>query len=551
MAWGSNNYGEGTVPTGLNGVVAIAAGYCQSLALKADGTVVAWGFSYCGQSTVLANLGGVVAIAAGEEHSLALKADGTVVAWGDNTYAQCAVPPNLNGVVAIAGGQDHSLALKADGTVVAWGCNDYGDCSVPANLGGVVAIAAGGDISMALVGQPQALVVAPDAATVFASVQVGGRTEQPFTVSNPGGRRLLGAASVGQPFTVVAGGSYNLAPGQSQTVTVGYSPTAPGSDSSYVTFTGGASAVTRQVIGSAFNDPTPLTGSIAGSVTSSGQPINGAAITVIGPGANLFNGGSSPGTISGVIDGQAGSYLVSGLAPNAAYEVIATPPAGQLKQFYMADVDNVAVTAGQTTTVNIELSAIPSASQPPTLAPQETPVVLVRGTGPDNAWRDNDPSSEWGYWSALRSGLQAGGFDNIWDCNQPDNDASHVPSFPVYDGQGHVINGENSINYNARRLEYYVQQKALQFKRQNQCFPPSINIVAHSMGGLIVREAMTLSGSGVFSLYDSADQQLSTVGVNKVVMLGTPNAGSVLADEAGLYPAPSPGFNLVGPPRRT
>ncbi|MFN5367720.1 MAG: RCC1-like domain-containing protein [Roseiflexaceae bacterium] len=34
----------------------------------------------------------VVAIVAGGQHTLALRADGTVVAWGKNTSLQCAVP---------------------------------------------------------------------------------------------------------------------------------------------------------------------------------------------------------------------------------------------------------------------------------------------------------------------------------------------------------------------------------------------------------------------------------------------------------------------------
>jgi hypothetical protein len=51
-------------------VTAIAAGTNHSLALKSDGTVVAWGDNDSGQATVPAGLSGVVAIAAGYEHSL-------------------------------------------------------------------------------------------------------------------------------------------------------------------------------------------------------------------------------------------------------------------------------------------------------------------------------------------------------------------------------------------------------------------------------------------------------------------------------------------------
>ena len=70
----------------------------------------------------------MVAIAAGWGHSLALKSDGTVWAWGSNgagelgngTYTNSNVPVSvsgLSGVVALAAGLNHSLALKSDGTV--------------------------------------------------------------------------------------------------------------------------------------------------------------------------------------------------------------------------------------------------------------------------------------------------------------------------------------------------------------------------------------------------------------------------------------------------
>jgi alpha-tubulin suppressor-like RCC1 family protein len=150
IAWGSNNFGQATVPANLSGVTAVAAGAYHGLALKRDGTVVAWGFNNNGQTNVPANLSGVTAIAAGGYHNLALKSDGTIVAWGRNDYGQANVPANLSGVTAIAAGLFHSLALKSDGTVVAWGHNTFGQTNVPANLSGVMAIAAGSDHSLAL-----------------------------------------------------------------------------------------------------------------------------------------------------------------------------------------------------------------------------------------------------------------------------------------------------------------------------------------------------------------------------------------------------------------
>ncbi|MET9225498.1 PKD domain-containing protein [Lentzea sp. NPDC003310] len=94
---------------------------------------------------------GVVAIDAGLSHSVALKADGRVIAWGDNTFDQLKVPSQaLSGVIAISAGGDHSLALKDDGSVVAWGSNDVGETTVPAEAHDLIAVSAGPGYSVAL-----------------------------------------------------------------------------------------------------------------------------------------------------------------------------------------------------------------------------------------------------------------------------------------------------------------------------------------------------------------------------------------------------------------
>ena len=139
-------------------VAAIAAGYSHSLALTAEGGVVAWGSNLSGQTEVPAGLTNVGAIAAGEYHSLALTADGGVVAWGKYydgwNVVPMTVPGGLSNVVAIAAGKSHSLALTAEGKVVGWG-SYYGGSgmlpmTVPEGLSNVVSIAAGGGHSLAL-----------------------------------------------------------------------------------------------------------------------------------------------------------------------------------------------------------------------------------------------------------------------------------------------------------------------------------------------------------------------------------------------------------------
>jgi hypothetical protein len=81
VAWGGSDDGDCAVPPGLSEVAGIAVGLSHMLALKSDGTVLGWGagqpnnpsdpFGF-GQSTVPAGLNGVVAVAAGTWNSVAL-----------------------------------------------------------------------------------------------------------------------------------------------------------------------------------------------------------------------------------------------------------------------------------------------------------------------------------------------------------------------------------------------------------------------------------------------------------------------------------------------
>jgi hypothetical protein len=170
---------------GLSGIVAIAAGAADSLALSGGGTVTAWGANSHGQlgdkktassdvPVAVSGLTGVVAIAAGGEHNLALLSNGTVMAWGSNASGQLGdgtttdrhapvAVSGLSGVVAISAGGEHSLALLSDGTVEAWGANNEGQLGdgstepsdVPVavtGLSGVSAVSAGGATSLALLG---------------------------------------------------------------------------------------------------------------------------------------------------------------------------------------------------------------------------------------------------------------------------------------------------------------------------------------------------------------------------------------------------------------
>src|SRR5205085_3458509 len=71
--WADNGGAQVSTPTNLNHVLAIAAGYNSSLALKSDTTVTAWGDGY-GEAFNSGdfNFNGLVALAAGSGYGLAL-----------------------------------------------------------------------------------------------------------------------------------------------------------------------------------------------------------------------------------------------------------------------------------------------------------------------------------------------------------------------------------------------------------------------------------------------------------------------------------------------
>ena len=114
----------------------------------------------------------------------------------------------------------------------------------------------------------------------FGSVKVGGYLEKVFTVENTGYGTLEGSASISAPFTIHSGGSYSLTHGQTQTVTVRFSPTEEGSFNKNVTFTGGG-GVTRPVSGEGTEIvDAPAIASISNHTIQEGSPYTGPTPTL-------------------------------------------------------------------------------------------------------------------------------------------------------------------------------------------------------------------------------------------------------------------------------
>lgn len=161
---------------GLTDAVQVSSGLSYSLALRANGSVVAWGTNNFGTlandittypfSSVPLTVPGVTnakQIAAGAEHAVALLVDGSVVEWGKVTGTSLPGPTvrpvaGLVNIVGVAAGHDFTLALRSDGAVFLWGSFAEGAGNGPGStqptqvsgLQDIVAIAAGSEHALAL-----------------------------------------------------------------------------------------------------------------------------------------------------------------------------------------------------------------------------------------------------------------------------------------------------------------------------------------------------------------------------------------------------------------
>jgi len=101
----------------------LAVGNAHTVALKADGTVLAAGDNTCGQCDV-SEWTDIIAVAAGAYHTVGLKEDGTVVATGDNSRGQCGANGMTN-IVEIEAHAMDTVLRTSDGSIVCFGAHDY------------------------------------------------------------------------------------------------------------------------------------------------------------------------------------------------------------------------------------------------------------------------------------------------------------------------------------------------------------------------------------------------------------------------------------------
>src|SRR5262245_15894138 len=95
---------------------------------------------------------------------------------------------------------------------------------------------------------PQPAIGATPASRDFGNVAVGSSGDASFVVENTGTGTLTGQATTAAPYSIVAGGTYSLTAGQTQLVTVRFSPTAAQTFAGTIGFTGGG-GLSRAVTG--------------------------------------------------------------------------------------------------------------------------------------------------------------------------------------------------------------------------------------------------------------------------------------------------------------
>jgi alpha-tubulin suppressor-like RCC1 family protein len=120
----------------------VSAGWDNTFAVMADGSLLAWGYNPHGglgdggekeQHMPVKIMDDAVSISSAYYHSAAVKADGSLWAWGENsggrlgdgTHEDRLSPVKImDGMVAVSVSSSHTVAVGADGSLWAWGTNE-------------------------------------------------------------------------------------------------------------------------------------------------------------------------------------------------------------------------------------------------------------------------------------------------------------------------------------------------------------------------------------------------------------------------------------------
>ena len=166
--------------------------------------------------------------------------------------------PNGNVSVSVSGGGTVTLLDNGAASDQAAGDGIYSGQWTPTATGTFTLTFPGNDRVTVNVANP-AISVSPSSVN-FGGTGIGGSVDRNITVTNSGGGVLAGTATTNAPFSIISGGTYNLSAGQSQTVTVRFTPLSLGTSAGNVNFTGAAGAsVTVTGTATEVNSITPST----------------------------------------------------------------------------------------------------------------------------------------------------------------------------------------------------------------------------------------------------------------------------------------------------
>jgi hypothetical protein len=214
----------------------------------------------------------------------------------------------------------------------------------------------------------------------FGPVALGLMADQFFTVRNTGGGTLSGSATTdGAPFSVISGGTYNLAAGTSQAVGVRFMPAAAQHYSGIVSFSGGG-GVGAVVTGVGTTDPLPVLSVSPASRDFGSVPVGSTADL------NFTVQNTGGGTLAGSVSVPAPFSIVSG----SPYSLTAGQSINVFVRF--------APTSAQSSTAIVSFSGAGGAtttvsgtgtSSPPPPDPSWLRVTVASQTQLNLLWDDN------------------------------------------------------------------------------------------------------------------------------------------------------------------
>lgn len=123
--WGSNHFGQSSVPDKLTAVIDIAAADQNTCALTSE-RAVCWGIDGDWERPVENGQ----SISTGGFHICGLDDNGPWCERGGNDYGENTIPEDLDAPEQIVAGYSHTCALD-DGRVLCWGSNEFGEIEVP------------------------------------------------------------------------------------------------------------------------------------------------------------------------------------------------------------------------------------------------------------------------------------------------------------------------------------------------------------------------------------------------------------------------------------